>query len=121
MFSFGHGLSYTRFEIDDVVAAERGANVVLSARLANVGERKGTEVIQVFAKDIGDVDRRLAGFAKVHLEAGESAAIEVPISHEQLRWWNPAGPGWTPATGKIEFEIRGTFGTAAATAKLSGG
>lgn len=118
MFSFGHGLSYTTFAIDDIAAAERGANVVLSARLTNVGERKGAEVIQVFAKDIGDVDRRLAGFAKVHLEAGESAIVDIPINREQLRWWNPEAPGWETATGEIEFEVRGTFGTATAAALL---
>ena len=109
MFSFGHGLSYTSFELGDVRITNQEATVVLSAQLSNVGPRKGTEVIQVFAKDIGDVDRRLAGFAKVRLEAGESAAVEIPISREQLRWWNPEVPGWVMATDNIEFEVRGTF------------
>jgi beta-glucosidase len=120
MFPFGHGLSYTTFELSDVVIEGRGAAALLSAHLSNTGTRKGTEVVQIFAKNIGDVDRRLAGFAKVSLEAGKSVAVEIPIGHEQLRWWNATEPGWTAATGDIEFEIRGTFGPTTVTATLSG-
>jgi beta-glucosidase len=118
LFPFGHGLSYTYFELEEVTAEARDAAVVVSGRLSNVGLRKGTEVIQVYAEAIGNVDRRLAGFAKVRLEAGESAEIEIPISHEQLRWWDPEVSGWAPATGDVQFEIRGTFGAAGATATI---
>ena len=65
LFPFGHGLSYATFELGAVTVADRDAQVVVSAVLSNVGKRRGTEVIQVFARDIGGVDRRLAGFTKV--------------------------------------------------------
>ncbi len=120
MFCFGHGLSYTTFELGDVAVEDREAQVVVSAVLSNTGRRRGTEVIQVFARDIAGVDRRLAGFAKVSLDAGESASVEIPISYERLRSWNPDGTGWVTATGRIEFEIQGTFGTTTAFTTSSG-
>jgi beta-glucosidase len=111
MFPFGHGLSYTTFELGNVAAEDRDSTVIVSGRLSNVGDRQGSEVVQVFARNIGGVDRRLAGFAKLRLEAGDAADFTVPIELDRLRWWDPAGPGWTTATREVEFEIRGTFGT----------
>jgi beta-glucosidase len=121
MFPFGHGLSYTTFELGDVAVADGDGMVVMSAVLSNVGTRTGTEVVQVFAKDIGEVERRLAGFTKVELEPGESALIEIPIAAERLRWWDPEVPGWVAASGKVDFEVRGTLGTATASTTLPGG
>jgi beta-glucosidase len=118
MFPFGHGLSYTTFELSDVTAEASDERVKVRGRLSNTGDRRGTEVVQVFARDIGGVDRRLAGFAKLRVNAGESVPVEIPISHERLRWWNPAVPGWVATTGEIEFEIRGTFGISAVVATL---
>jgi hypothetical protein len=77
------------------------------------------EVVQVFARDIGGVPRRLVGFQKYEVAAGASIAVEIPILPEHLRWWDPALGGWTPATGAVEFEVRGTFGTEPATIDLS--
>lgn len=109
MFPFGHGLSYTTFDLGDVAAEYRDSTVVVFGRLSNVGLRSGTEVVLVFARDIGGVDRRLAGFAKVSLEPGRSASVEIPIATERLRWWDPSRPGWRTASGGVEFEVCGTF------------
>jgi beta-glucosidase len=92
--------------------------LVVSGLLQNVGTRAGAEVVQVFARDIGGVDRRLVGFAKLRLAAGTSAAVEVSIPRERLRWWNPTLGGWTTATGAVAFEIRGTFGARVITTTL---
>jgi beta-glucosidase len=119
MFSFGHGLSYTTFRLDDVVVEGRDGDLVVSGLLQNVGTRAGADVVQVFARDIGAVDRRLVGFAKLRLAAGTSAAVEVPIPRERLRWWNPTLGGWTTATGEVAFEIRGTFGPRVITTTLA--
>ncbi len=118
MFPFGHGLSYTTFEPNDVAAEDVDSTVIVSGRLTNVGLRSGTEVVQVFARDIGGVDRRLAGFAKVRLEAGEAREFVVPIARDHLRWWDPDRPGWKTASGDVEFEICGTFGTQVVGANL---
>ena len=111
MFPFGHGLSYTTFALSDAGLEPLDGRLVLSGTLANTGGRDGVEVVQVFACDIGGVDRRLVAFSKQRLAAGTSAPLEIPIPHERLRWWNPVSGAWTAAEGAIEFEVRGTFGT----------
>ncbi len=111
MFRFGHGLSYTTFDLSDLAADYRDSAVIVSGRLANAGLRSGTEVVQVFAREIGGVVRRLVGFAKLRLETGEVAEFNVPIHRDRLRWWDPAGPGWETASGDVELEIHGTFAT----------
>ena len=121
MFSFGHGLSYTTFELENIAVAAGPGKVVVTGCLTNTGARRGTEVVQVFVRNIGAVPRRLAGFAKVSLEKGESTLVEIPISYEQIRWWNPEVPGWHVATGEVTFDIRGTFGATTAVAALPGG
>ena len=52
------------------------------------------------------------------LEPGDSAEVDIPVSRDQLRWWNTQVSDWVAATGDVQFEIRGTFGTTAAAATL---
>ncbi|MEV0611916.1 glycoside hydrolase family 3 N-terminal domain-containing protein [Nonomuraea sp. NPDC050404] len=87
VLSFGHGLSYTRFDYagfaaDELVAA--GEPIRCSVTVRNTGERAGAEVVQVYASDrIASVTRPLAqlvGYARVELAPGRSArvAFDVP-------------------------------------------
>ncbi len=119
MYSFGYGLSYTTFSITDAGIDLRDGRPTASAVLTNVGDRAGVEVLQVFARDIGGVPRKLVGFNKYRLAAGASVAVQIPIPPDHLRWWNPAVRDWTPATGSVEYEICGTFGTVLASADIS--
>jgi beta-glucosidase len=118
MFPFGHGLSYTTFVLSDAGLESSDDRVVLSGGLANTGSRDGIEVVQVFARDIGGVDRRLVGFSKQRLAAGTSAPVEIAIPTDRLRWWDPVSRAWAAAEGVIEFEVKGTFGTEVVTATL---
>lgn len=86
---FGFGLSYTTFERTDLTV---DANVVsggtfsASVRVTNTGERAGADIVQLYAHDVvGSIPRPVAtllGYARVDLEAGESAVVrfEVPTT-----------------------------------------
>ncbi len=85
LFCFGHGLSYTTFELCDCQVDAAGFDgrrlVTVSVRVRNTGERAGAEVVQVYlgVPVSGQPPKRLVGFAKVMLEAGESRVVEISI------------------------------------------
>lgn len=93
-FAFGEGLSYTTFEYGEPTVTnvpESGAfgetdTVHAEITLTNTGDRKGTEVVQLYIGDIVTsyswTDRELKAFQRVKLEPGESKTIafDIPIS-----------------------------------------
>lgn len=93
-FAFGEGLSYTTFEYGEPTVTnvpESGAfgetdTVHAEITLTNRGDRKGTEVVQLYIGDIVTsyswTDRELKAFQRVKLEPGESKTIafDIPVS-----------------------------------------
>lgn len=110
-FPFGHGLSYASFELHDLHAADLDGAVSVRGSLRNTADRAGTEVVQVYARGIGDVVRRLVGFAKVEVPAGQERGFRVEVAEDRLAAWDPAAGTWSPATGQLTLEAAGTFGS----------
>ncbi|GMA28392.1 hypothetical protein GCM10025874_16450 [Arenivirga flava] len=83
-YPFGHGLSYTRFEVERFDAAARHIPVdgrtVLTARVRNAGGTTGRWVGQVYLSDpvasVARPVRQLIGFGAIELAAGETATVE---------------------------------------------
>ena len=50
LYPFGYGLSYTTFEMKAEVLKNTGDKITVSATVANTGEVKGKEVVQVYVK-----------------------------------------------------------------------
>ncbi len=96
LFPFGHGLSYTRFEFDNLqiapsqVGAEGQAQI--SADVENVGEWKGDEVVQLYVHDVlSSVTRpvkELKGFKRITLEPGEKRTVTFTLAVSQLGFYN---------------------------------
>ena len=86
-FPFGHGLGYSPFEWTDPQASaavvDTDQSVTVSIRVANVGDRDGVEVVQLYLHDpYASVVRpvqRLIGFARVPLAAGEAARVSFEV------------------------------------------
>ncbi|MEV0316562.1 glycoside hydrolase family 3 N-terminal domain-containing protein [Nonomuraea fuscirosea] len=88
-YPFGHGLSYTTFEWSDARVAggaEQWAvdgEVSVEVTVRNTGARAGAEVVQLYLHDpVAQTTRpvvRLIGFARVPLEAGESARVSFTV------------------------------------------
>jgi beta-xylosidase len=76
LFAFGHGLSYTTFEYGPLELESDAVDVSGEARLSltvtNKGERRGTEVVQLYAADTATgvtlPAQQLIGFARLELE-----------------------------------------------------
>lgn len=93
-FAFGEGLSYTTFEYGEPTVTnvpESGMfaetdTVHAEITLTNTGDRKGTEVVQLYIGDIVTsyswTDRELKAFQRMELEPGESktVAFDIPVS-----------------------------------------
>lgn len=87
LYGFGHGLSYTSFELSDhqssVPAMSTSDSVTVSCTVTNTGLRDGAEVVQLYLEDpVGEVVRpvrELIGYARVELPAGASSEVEFVV------------------------------------------
>ncbi|SDD53057.1 beta-glucosidase [Sanguibacter gelidistatuariae] len=87
LFPFGYGLSYTEFDYEDIRVSSQeiatDGTVHVSVRVTNVGDRSGADVVQLYLSDpvasIVRPVRTLIGFARVELDAGESAVVDFAV------------------------------------------
>ena len=87
LYGFGHGLSYTSFELSghqsSVPAMSTSDSVTVSCTVTNTGLRDGAEVVQLYLEDpVGEVVRpvrELIGYARVELPAGASSEVEFVV------------------------------------------
>ncbi len=107
-FCFGHGLSYTRFGYDDLAVSGSGDQWWVAVTVTNVGQRSGSEVVQVYLHDkassVPRPEQELRAFAKLHLAAGESRRVELGLGRRAFAVYDVAQAGWKIEAG--EFEIR---------------
>lgn len=96
LYSFGHGLSYTRFETLDLTLSRETIRpdemLQVTVTVRNAGERAGKEVVQLYLRDrAASVVRpvqQLIDYKKVLLKPGETAEVTFEVTEEQLRFWN---------------------------------
>ncbi len=82
LFRFGSGLAYTTFAYSGMRAAASGHNLTVSFSVKNTGKRAGKEIAQVYATlpaSTGEPPKRLIGWQKVDLAAGESKTVNLAI------------------------------------------
>ena len=131
---FGHGGSYTSFEwttpevtgefptsesITSENSSESPKGLTAKVAVQNSGTRPGSEVVQCYLshKAAGEIANNaesqlapmhppqwLAGFAKLHLDPGETATAEIPLSFRSFAYWNTEEQDWAIAPG--DYEIR---------------
>ncbi|KAA9149819.1 glycosyl hydrolase [Microbacterium lushaniae] len=91
-FSFGHGLSYTEFELGALALDAEQIDVAGSVRacteVRNVGARDGSVVVQLYASDpVAQVTRpvaQLVGYARVQLSAGAAAEVTFTLAADRF-------------------------------------
>jgi beta-glucosidase len=96
LYPFGFGLSYTTFSVGNVKLSKqrirRDGSTRVSADVTNTGSRTGTEVVQMYIRDlVSSVTRpvkELKGFSKVSLEPGETRTVEFDITPDSLAFWD---------------------------------
>ena len=89
IFPFGFGLSYTTFQYSNMKVRKDGDNYVVSFKLKNTGSRDGEEVVQLYAKFKNDsASKRLRGFERVAVKAGETVPVEIVVPADDLKLWD---------------------------------
>ena len=94
LYPFGYGLSYTTFTVSDVILSSdrltEDGEIIASVCIQNTGEREGSDVLQLYIRDVtASVARpvkELKGFEKVSLKPGEKKEISFRITEEMLRF-----------------------------------
>lgn len=96
-YPFGFGLSYTTFSYSNLTISKKSfgpdETATIAVTVTNTGSRDGKEVVQLFISDLvasftPDV-KRLRGFEKIDLKAGESKTVSFKIPMKQLAFINP--------------------------------
>jgi beta-glucosidase len=109
LFAFGHGLTYTRFELSDLSLESTGSGVSVSLTVRNTGRRAGAEVIQVYVgQRFSSVERpirELKGFAKVYLHPSESRRVTLQLPRRAFAYWSVETNGWTIEPGEFLIEV----------------
>jgi len=96
LFAFGHGLSYTSFEIATPRPSKpryrTDETIVVEAEVANAGERAGDEVVQLYITrenlSVTQPVLELKGFERVALRPGERRTLRFTLEPRQLAVWN---------------------------------
>jgi beta-glucosidase len=95
-YPFGYGLSYTTFQYSNLrISAPRlrtGGQLILSADVKNIGAREADEIVQLYLhQDAASLSRpvkELKGFRRLHLNPGEQANVQFPITTRDLAFYN---------------------------------
>jgi beta-glucosidase len=134
LFSFGHGLSYTKFKyfpvgpsklnpIDLAVTPIHPADDIrFSLNIENAGDRDGQEVVQVYARQlkptIPQPIHALVAFQRIALAAGVKGDISFSIPAQRLRYWDTDKKEYTIAPGEYELQIGASSTDIRTTVKL---
>ena len=112
-YSFGYGLTYTRFEYSSLLFEEDHVNiddgtVTFSLKLENIGEREGSEVVQVYVRDVyASLVRpvkELKAFKRVTLLPEQKVLVRFAIPVDMLNFTNMDGQRMVEA-GAFEIMV----------------
>lgn len=98
LYPFGHGLSYSQFEYDNLQipsAPDAEGKITASVEVTNTSDRNGMEVVQLYIKDDSASfrvpQRKLTAFKKINLPAGKSQTVTFELVPEDYSMVNEAG------------------------------
>ena len=114
LFPFGFGLSYTTFAYSDLWLSREimpmDGKLEVSVDVQNTGDRAGTEVVQLYIRDLfGSLARpvrELKGFRKVELAPGETQTVTFTLTAEDLAFYTRAGH-WQAEPGDFQVFVGG--------------
>ena len=113
-YEFGYGLSYTSFEYDDFTISKRNITpydkITITTDITNSGEMDGDEIVQIYlktpdAEKLGRPFKRLKGFQRVTIPAGQTKTVSIDIDCSDLWYWDEKSNNLVFDQGTYTFEI----------------
>lgn len=107
LFPFGHGLSYTTF----VYGKAEVKDGCLLVPVTNTGSMDGDEVVQLYLNrpdDAGGPLKTLRAFKRVHIPAGATRTVSLPLTEETFNWWDTATNTVHPLKGSYKLLYGGS-------------
>lgn len=113
LFPFGYGLSYTTFSYSSLTTSSptisQGSPITVSIQVKNTGDRDGDEVVQMYVRHLHSsvpMPRlELKGFRRVHIAAGQTATVQLPLTAQALMYWNTSTHAWALEKGKVAILV----------------
>ncbi len=103
LFAFGYGLSYTNFEIGE---AKMQGKESITIPVTNVGNRAGTETVQVYIRNLSDAEgplKSLRAFQRVDVKKGETVNVTLKLDEKSFEFWDPETNTMRIKPGKYEI------------------
>ncbi len=112
-FPFGHGLSYSTFEIGEPRLSQDtfapGETIRVEVPVTNVGSRSGAEVVQLYVAPgrarTFRPEKELKAFAKVVLDAGASTTVELELDGRAFARWAAPDPALDPLLARLGAQV----------------
>ncbi|WP_263373069.1 beta-glucosidase [Granulicella aggregans] len=110
LFPFGFGLSYTTYAYSGL-EVKKGGEPSVKFTVKNTGSRDGIEIAQVYASlpaGSGEPPKRLVGWSRVALKAGESKTVSVAIDPKYLSVYDEPSDAWKLLPGEYTLRVGGS-------------
>ncbi|PQE23746.1 putative periplasmic beta-glucosidase precursor protein [Rutstroemia sp. NJR-2017a BBW] len=115
LFPFGHGLSYTTFNLSSLditylnsTSANSTSAIVATTLLSNTGAVAGKQVVQLYVSypaAANEPPKLLKGFEKVYLKPGQASEVSFLVEKDDLMIWDEKLEDWTFVTGNYTFIV----------------
>lgn len=106
LFAFGYGMSYTQFEIGKAEVKPDGDGFVITVPVSNKGQRSGTEIVQVYLRDLSDNEgplKSLRGFKRVDVMPGTTVMAEIKLPREAFEFFDASTNTMRIKPGRYEM------------------
>jgi beta-glucosidase len=109
LYPFGYGLSYTKYEVRGQ-KAEVGAdgNGKVTVEVANTGKMDGTEVVQLYIRNLQDPNgplKSLRAFERVDVKAGQTSTVALSLNRKAFEFWDAETNTMRVKPGKYEILV----------------
>jgi beta-glucosidase len=126
LFAFGHGLSYTTFQLSNLRANQqemtKDGKITFTVDVTNTGSRSGAETVQLYISDsqssVPRPVKELKGFSKVYLQPGETKAVSITVDCSALSFYDDKAHAWTAEPGEFVAIVNNSSSVTKKTMKL---
>jgi len=111
-FSFGFGLSYSKFEISNLRIDNKfdvNGKIMVELDIQNIGKVHAKEVVQVYVSDkqstVVRAPKELKAFQKVDLAPGEKSTLQFELDKNALAFWDDQIHNWKVEPGEFIVSV----------------